>query len=250
MRKITLLITTLIVTASVAAQSTESNPESYQAYLTGDQTSAKQRWKNVVSAAQEAFDKDPKNEELQFNLALTQFGLLSSTMRSQDEDFFDDYLDATVENLEAIKTVHVTEAKALLASVYGLQLAYSPWKGMFLGPKSSNLMEKALKENPSSPLIWKLYGNSKYHTPEAYGGSVDEAIRAYEKAIALYEIDPAKKQNNWFYIDAMAFLGQAYTRKEQASKAIVVYEKAIEVEPSFNWIKYSLLPVAKKKVQQ
>ena len=87
-------------------------------------------------------------------------------MRSQDEDLFNSYLDATIDNLEAIKTIHAAEAKAVLASVYGLQLAYSPWKGMFLGPKSSSLMEKALKANPSSPLIWKLYGNSKYHTPD------------------------------------------------------------------------------------
>ena len=121
---------------------------------------------------------------------------------------------------------------------------------MFLGPKSSSLMEKAMKMNSLSPLIWKLYGNAKYHTPDAYGGSVDEAVKAYEKAIDLYEADPAKKQNNWLYLDTMAFLGQAYTRKQQSLKAVAIYEKAIEVEPSFSWIKYSLLPAAKKKVQQ
>jgi tetratricopeptide (TPR) repeat protein len=209
---------------------------------------AKQRWKDAVTTAQEAFNKSPDNQELQFNLALTQFGLLSSTMRSKDEDFFDAYLDAAIGNLEAIKTAQAAEAKALLASVYGLQLAYSPWKGMFLGPKSSSLMERALKENPTSPLIWKLYGNSKYHTPEAYGGNVDEAIEAYEKAIRLYETDSAKKQNNWFYIDTMAFLGQAYVRKEQSHQAVVVYEKAMAAEPLFGWIKYSLLPAAKKKL--
>jgi tetratricopeptide (TPR) repeat protein len=250
MKNVIFLLTTILATAPVAAQSVESNPESYQAYLTGDQAKAKERWKDVVATAQQAFDNEPKNQELQFNLALVQFGLLSSTMRYQDEEFFDAYLDAAIENLEAIKTVHGAEVKALLASTYGLQLAYSPWKGIFLGPKSSSLMEKALKEDPSSPLIWKLYGNSKYHTPEAYGGSVDEAIRAYEKAIQLYETDQVKKQNNWFYIDAMAFLGQAYTRKQQSSKAVVVYEKAMETEPSFSWIKYSLLPAAKKKIQQ
>ena len=250
MKMITFLLLSVLATAAVWAQSAESNTGSYQAYLSSDEAMAKQQWKQVVAAAQQAFDKDPKNEELQFNLALSQYGLLSSTMRSQDEDFFDVYLDATIENLEAIKTVHAAEAKALLASVYGLQLAYSPWKGMFLGPKSSSLMEKAMKMNSLSPLIWKLYGNAKYHTPDAYGGSVDEAVKAYEKAIDLYEADPAKKQNNWLYLDTMAFLGQAYTRKQQSLKAVAIYEKAIEVEPSFSWIKYSLLPAAKKKVQQ
>ena len=249
MKEIILLLTMSFATASVLAQSGEWNPEAYQAYLTADQATAKQRWENVVATAQQAFNKEPKNQELQFDLALAQFGLLSSTMRSQDEDLFNGYLDATIDNLEAIKTIHAAEAKAVLASVYGLQLAYSPWKGMFLGPKSSSLMEKALKANPSSPLIWKLYGNSKYHTPEAYGCSVDEAIEAYKTEIRLYLANSMKKQNKWFYIDTMAFLGQAYTRKDQSSKAVVVYEKAIAAEPSFSWIKYALLPAAKKKVQ-
>ena len=150
MKIITFLLLSVLATATVWGQSAESNTGSYQAYLSSDEAMAKQQWKQVVAAAQQAFDKDPKNEELQFNLALSQYGLLSSTMRSQDEDFFDVYLDATIENLEAIKTVHAAEAKALLAAVYGLQLAYSPWKGMFFLAAGNNEYFIQLKEGSTS----------------------------------------------------------------------------------------------------
>jgi cytochrome c-type biogenesis protein CcmH/NrfG len=42
----------------------------------------------------------------------------------------------------------------------------------------------------------------------------------------------------------MAFLGQAYVRSGQLSKAVAVYEKALKTEPSFGWVKHTLLPAA------
>jgi tetratricopeptide (TPR) repeat protein len=222
----------------------------YRAYLGArDAKANKELWKNIVQSCQHVSDKNPQNMNDRYRLGLAQFGLLSSTMSTKDEDLFDDYVDQAESNLEKIKTGRSAEAKAILSAVYGLQLGYSPWKGMFLGPKSGSLMAKALKENPTSPLIWKLYANSKFHTPESFGGDIKEAITAYEKAVKLYEEDPAGIKNNWFYIDTMAFLGQAFMKTGETSKAVDVYEKALAFEPEFSWVKYSLLPAAKKKQQ-
>src|SRR5690606_2519890 len=137
------------------------------------------------------------------------------------------------------------EASALLASLYGFQVSYSPWKAMYLGSKSGSLMEKALKQNASSPLVWKLYGNSKLYTPETFGGSVEEAIKAYNKAVQLYEEGKSTIENNWFYLDALAFQGQAHMKKGENAKAIQAYEKALKVEPEYDWVKFALLPEAK-----
>ena len=78
-----------------------------------------------------------------------------------------------------------------------------------------------------------------------WGGDLDEAIAAYEKAIQLYESNPAALQFNWMYLDTMAFLGQALAKKGQSEKAIAIYEKALKAEPEFGWVKFVLLPKAK-----
>ena len=131
---------------------------------------------------------------------------------------------------------------ALLSSIYGWEMGYSPWKGMFLGGKSSSNIEKATKVDGSSAIVWQIFGNSKLFTPRAFGGSISEAVEAYEKSVKLYEANPALTKSNWRYLDALAWLGQAYEQNNQLDEARKTYEKALEVEPGFGWVKYKLLP--------
>ncbi|MEL7004952.1 MAG: tetratricopeptide repeat protein, partial [Bacteroidota bacterium] len=131
---------------------------------------------------------------------------------------------------------------AVLSSIYGVKMAYSPWKGIFLGGKSSNLMKDAIALSKESALVWKLYANSKLYTPQSFGGDKKEAAKGYEKAIALFEKDPASADKNWIYLDALAHLGITYMQLEKNDKARETFERALEVEPEFNWVKYILLP--------
>jgi tetratricopeptide (TPR) repeat protein len=252
MKKISMLVLSLVLTTAgfitSRAQSPESNPSTYQAYLNRSASDALKAWEDEVSAAESGV-KASANDDTKFRLALAHYGLLNSTMRSMDETTFKKYADNAVTNLESIKDKHAGEAMAVLAAVHGLQMAYDQSKGMYLGPRSSALLSKARKTDPSSPLVWRLYGNSMMHTPEAYGGDVAEAITAYEKSLALYEAAPDRIKNNWMYIDTMAFLGQAYVKNNEPSKAIKVYEKALTVEPAYGWIKYNLLPGAQAKAK-
>lgn len=236
-----------LLTGRLLAQSDELT---YRAYLSGkDIRETKLLWEKAVASRQKEFDENPRSKQAGYRLALAEFGLLSSTLRDKDEALFDEHVDKTIALLEELCDADKNwgEPKALLGSVYGLQLSYSPWKGMFLGPKSGNLIEEALKASSDSPLAWKLYGNSKFFTPEMWGGDLAEAIKAYEKAILLYEANPASCQNNWLYLDTFAFLGQAYAKKNDTDKAISIFEKALQLEPSFDWIHYSLLPQVKGK---
>ena len=95
-------------------------------------------------------------------------------------------------------------------------------------------------------MVWKIYANSKLFTPEMWGGDLKEAIQAFEKSIALYEANPNDLPFNWFYLDTLAFQGQAYLKDGQRAKAISTYEKALKVEPEFAWVKNVLLPKAQK----
>lgn len=246
MKKLTklplLFFASLLFSSAAFAQSSSTlERRMYKAYL----TNSKPLWKLSVEQAAEKAKENPGREN-QYQLALARFGLLNATMASQDEDLFYAYYDETVDQLKSLQKRHKdwAEPVALLSAVYGLKIAYSPLQGMFLGPTSSKLISKAQKLNPGSPLVWKIYGTSKQHTPEMWGGNLNEAIESYEKALQLYERTPEELAWNWRYLDTLAWLGKAYQDKGEVSRAIALYKKALQLSPDFAWVKHRLLPQA------
>lgn len=248
----TIVLSTLMLLSEVIAQPQslkyEADAAMYNAYLGHkDVNFTKALWKKVVADKKANHQASTKDMNALYALSLSQLGLLSATLRDRDEDLFDDYVDETEENLLTLidKNENWGEPRALLSALYGLKIAYSPMKGMLLGSKSQRLMDQALKDAPASPLVWKLYGNSKFFTPETWGGDIEEAIKAYKKSLQLYEGSSLIK-SNWFYLDTIAFLGQAYHKNNQTQKAIETYEKALEVEPDFLWVNSNLIQAARR----
>jgi tetratricopeptide (TPR) repeat protein len=217
----------------------------YQAYIS--QNYEPNLWKEAVNLRQTEVNKNPNDTGARYRLALAQFALISGTLRSSDEKLFDAYYEPLVQHLKTILDAQKDRADphALLAAAYGVKMGYSPMQGMLLGSKSDNLVEKAKRLDPHSPLAWKVYANSKFFTPEMWGGNLNEAIAGFEKAVELYEKKPDSLANNWMYLDALAFLGQALVKKGDRPKAIAIYEKALKAEPEFGWVKHVLLPKAK-----
>jgi tetratricopeptide (TPR) repeat protein len=115
---------------------------------------------------------------------------------------------------------------------------------MYLGGKSSSLIEEALKAKPNAPMINKIYAGSKLFTPEMFGGDVNVSIKHFEKAIARYELDSTLMLNNWLYLDTHAFLGIAYKKVGKIDEAISLYQKILKVEPAYAWVNNVLLPSA------
>lgn len=241
-----LTLTILLVALHLQAQDATTKAM-YQAYLRNDPNTL-QEWKKAVQHRQQELSKNSVDPTLNYALLLAQFGLLNATMKTKDEELFDDYYDATLETVEKITDADKKWAEpfAIQSAIYGLKMGYSPMQGMILGSKSSGLIEKAKKLNNSSPLVWKIYANSKFFTPEMWGGDLKEAILAYEKSIQLFEAKPDDLRFNWHYLDVLAFQGQAYLKDGQRAKAISTYEKALKVEPEFAWVKNVLLPKAQK----
>jgi tetratricopeptide (TPR) repeat protein len=231
------IISTLI---SAATMSQPVNDLMYQAYI----TQKKELWKKSVELATVEFKQKTTDAHAHLSLGVAQYGLLLNTMSTEDEDLFDDYISATKDRLEEIidRPSTAAEGKGLLSAVLGLQMAYSPMKGILLGGKSSNLATEAKELAPTSPLAWRFYGINKLYTPSSFGGDIKEAIVALEKSIALFESTSISK--NWLYLDTLALLGQAYTKAGEKTKAIVTFEKAIAAEAGFTYAR-SLLAKAK-----
>ncbi len=239
-----MLFAVLLIASSALGQDA-IDQSMYKAYLGNDPVP--DVWKSAVAARKEELKNAPQDRQRQFQVALAQFGLLSSTMRKRDEDLFDAYYDETENLLKSITDQDKKwgEPMALLSAVYGLKMGYSPMQGIFLGSKSNSLVEKAKKLSPTSPLVWKVAANAMFFTPEMWGGDLAEAIECYEACIKHYEAKPENLKFNWMYLDALAFMGQAYVKNGENGKAIAAYEKALRQEPEFNWVKFVLLPKAK-----
>jgi tetratricopeptide (TPR) repeat protein len=242
MKKLIVSISLFIISTLISA-TTMSQPVNdlmYQAYI----TQKKELWKKSVELATVEFKQKPTDAHAHLKLGVAHYGLLLSTMSTEDEDLFDEYVSATKDRLKEIIDLPSTaaEGKGLLSAVLGLQMAYSPMKGMLLGGKSSNLAEDAKELAPTSPLAWRFYGINKFYTPSSFGGDIKEAVLALEKSIALFESTAISQ--NWMYLDTLVLLGQAYTKAGEKAKAISAFEKAISAEAGFTYAK-SLLAKAK-----
>ncbi len=232
-----LIVWVVAITAAISHQGVHAQTDalSLRAYLGGSTT----MWQRKID----------QTEQDSFNQAMAQYGFLNATMAGKDEEAFDKYYEPTLDLLDELieANVEVASCKAVKSSVYGLAMAYASWKGMYLGPKSSGLVEEAYADEPNNPLVVKLYASSKLYTPEMFGGDPKEALVEFKRSVQLFE-EAGDTTNNWLYMDALAHLGITYGKVGQHQEAIEVYAKALSLEPEFNWVKYSLKPSAEKRI--
>lgn len=245
MKSLLVLLFTICSLHLIARQDTGSSSDmlTYTAYL----KNALPLWEKAINEQKKSVDEGSSKKQ-KLVLAITYYGYLSATMATEDEDAFAKKLNPAKELLEQLMKDYDSwgEPKALLSSIMGLEMAYSPLKGAFLGMKSSSLMGKAMKENPDSPIVMRLYAGSKQYTPAMWGGDKKVAAEYLGKAIAEYE-KQNQTTNNWLYADALANLGIVYSEIDETDKAKETFNKALAFEPEFGWVKHSLMPQLAEK---
>lgn len=245
----TWLILTIILASSInqlkAQDAAYIEKVSYKAYVTNSLA----LWRTIEKKASERYQDDTDDMQKLFDLATVQYGLLSACIAKQDEKEFNKYLPKAAKNVDTLLKYNSkwAAAHALKAGVLSSEMAFSPAKGMILGPKSNNHIEKAITLDPQEPTGWIQKAGSKLHTPKMFGGSLKEAVKSYEKAVKLYEQDSSNMRENWQYLSAKTWLGIAYTKNEMFDEALQVYKDIMTFEPGFGWVKYDLLPNLKEK---
>jgi tetratricopeptide (TPR) repeat protein len=231
--KIAATIAVISVTLFSTAQAQSSQELMYEAYI----TSSKILWQKAVNNA----------EDNSWEKAEAYYGLLNSTMQDEDEKLFDKNLEPALDLLSELELnkEHKADALALKSSIYGLIMAYSPWKGMTYGGKSSKAISEAAKLNPLSPIVLSMQGGNLYYTPESFGGDKSLAIEKYKQSVSRFEAMELTARN-WMYLQALANLGQAYAGTNKNKEAIDSYEKALRLEPKFYYVSKYLLPQVQK----
>lgn len=163
-------------------------------------------------------------------------------------------LDATLKGAEEAliaseKAIAWPESPALLSSVYGQMIALNgnPISAMRLGSKAGDAMERAMALGARNPRVLLLRGIGSIYRPRVFGGGLDKAERDIREALALFPADkPAPTAPAWGFAEAWAWLGQVLARADRRDEARAAYQKALEVDPEFGWVKYVLLPALQK----
>ena len=173
-------------------------------------------------------------------------GLLSEESKDQASE----HLKVAVEHLEKATEIdpQAAEAYALLSSAYGLQIGLSPMKSMLLGPRVGKASQKAEQLAPDNPRVVLSAAISDFNTPKMFGGSKEKSLQGLKRAAELFAqeepTDPI--QPVWGHREAYAWLGIAYQNQGELESARAAFEKALEIDPDFGWVKYWLLPELEK----
>ena len=177
---------------------------------------------------------------------------LSQHYYESDTDLTNRHLDAGIDQLEtSIKLKEdFAEAHALQSSLYGMKIALSPWKGMLLGPRSKDAMDRAVKSDPDNPRVLLLSGISALETPPMFGGSAEEAREMLLRSVDRFETyQPASEAYpRWGHYEAYAWLGQTSVELNDYDAAMSYYEKALEVNPVGGWVRFNLIPALEKRM--
>jgi len=155
------------------------------------------------------------------------------------------YLDDAVDHLEKAvdKDGNFAEARALLASCYGMKISFSPFKGMWLGPKAAVEKKRASSLSSTNPRVALLGAIGTYNTPSMFGGGKDKGLEELKRAAALFDrwTAPDPSQPDWGNEQVYAWIGLAHLERNETILARKAFEKALMINPNYGWVKYVLM---------
>jgi len=225
----------------------EGNKLLYKADVEFDLTS----YMRARGMFERALASDKEDYLSNYLLAYTDYKLAVYYMRLKDKQKLDNCLDSATEILKSIINNNDSNAEAisLLGSVYGIQVVLDPSLGPSKGSQNVALTSEAMEISPNNPRVILQKGISKFNTPEFFGGSKDKALEYFKEAILVFEsTDNSSSKITWGYLDALAWLGKAYASLGDYEAAISAYNKALQIEPEYSWVKNILLPAVEEKI--
>ncbi|MEM9986984.1 MAG: hypothetical protein AAF804_17975 [Bacteroidota bacterium] len=205
-------------------------------------------WKTAVEELRKDwYQKGKPHDHHLYQLIISEYGLIGACQNGASCND----VAARIARVERYLHLLAEEAKfqgiaqALEGGLIALKINEAPWKGVTLAGESLSKIKAGVALAPEEPEPWIELGNFRSHAPDLFGGDQAAAIKAYEKAIKLYEERPESERHTWLYLHALASLGQAYVADGQPHQGKAIYRKALQLEPNFHLVKNVLLPLAK-----
>ncbi len=209
-----------------------------EAEITGDADALRQ----MVTLSRRAVTAFPEDALLNHFAGYALYSLAGRTMEA-DTDASHALLEEAESFLErSVEIEPIAESYALLASAIGMRID-GPASAMTLGMRSGAAMSRARELGPDNPRVRLLEGMSAFHTPRMFGGGHEAALEHFLAAIELFAEDaPQPPLPAWGHVEAYAWLGQTHVALGQVEEARRAYERALELEPGYVWVREVLLP--------
>ncbi len=230
----------VLLVSSQAYSQSQYTDSLFQAYIKSDM----KQWKRVIDQMQ-AHSFNQNQVEFTAELVNYQYGYVAWHIGNDLEDEAEKYLDLAIENLEWLEENNFDEASTLAywAAFYGFRIGINTWYVTLYGYKCNSSAEKAVEIDSANPFCHIQMANLRYYQPPILGGSLQEAIDYYLKAESIYLTRPIKDRNrDWIYLNLLATIASFYTEFKDYPKAKVYYEKLLNIQPNYDWVKLKMLP--------
>jgi tetratricopeptide (TPR) repeat protein len=209
----------------------------YNAYITNNMS----QWKSIIDQMQRQKDK---SNEFVFELLNYQYGYIGWLIGNNKLDEAKRYIALGESNIEILekRNFHLSSVNAYKSAFYGFRIGLNKLNAPFLGLKSIKHSNLALKLDTSNPHVYIQLGNSEYYMPSVFGGSKEKALKYYKTAQILMERNAEKIKNDWNYLSLLTMIGLTLQETDQLDAARLYFDKILQIEPHFKWVKDELHP--------
>ncbi len=229
----------LIIVLMLPALLVASSPAQrvYEAYISGTMS----QWKQVLNEVH--LQKSPTSVQLLERVNF-QYGYIAWCIGNKKNTEAREWIPRMEDDLKQLEksAYSLASVYAYRAALYGYRIGVNKLQAPFLGPKSNEYAQKAIKADPQNPLGYQQYGNILFYTPFLFGGSKDDAGSHLLKAMELMERNPEQLKWNWNYLSLLTAIAEMYYETNQRDKAVYYLRKSLKREPAYQWVKNELLP--------
>jgi tetratricopeptide (TPR) repeat protein len=209
----------------------------YSDFINGDVT----RWEGIIGEFERLY-QSRRETSLLYDLLLARYGFIAFTLEKEPAKarFHLDKAESELEQLLKFSSYRA-HSLAMQGAFLGFRISLRPISAVVLGPRSYSALNKAMEADATNPVVLMEMGNSRFYTPAAFGGSKQQALNYYSRSVEFFEKD-LKNNQRWLYLNTLVGLAKTYQFLGDKNKAIATYNKALDYEPRFKWVRDDLLP--------
>ncbi len=230
------IVIALLLPYNTFSQNTIKN-QIYQAFIRNDL----KLWKSSIKTFEKTVNF--KNTKELLTLINYYYGYTADLIMADEDDQAEDCIDKAENYIERLLKIAPQNAEAInyKGAFMSYQIALSKLKAITLGKSSSKHIHKAYKLSPNNVQILFDKGNALFYPPKIFGGNKKEALKYFQKAIAILEKNKNTEQN-WVYMKLLLLEARCYEEIDQAIKAKKLYQKILKIEPNFKIVKEKYYP--------